>query len=922
MRLTLILMVVSLMQVYATGYTQSVKISLTLKNVSLKQALKEIEKQSDYTFVYSDSKIDVNKKVDINVKDCALIDVLDQLIANSEIRYTSVDNHIVLTGKKNFVYRLPSITHEAVLNREVVELEAINPIRNIFIQQVSVTGTVTSAVDGSALPGVNIVVKGTTIGTTSDMTGSFTLNVPDPNATLVFTFIGYQSQEITLAGQKNITVSMTEETQELQEIVVVGYGTQMKKDITGAVSTIKTKELLSSTGSSAAQQLQGKAAGVYVGQSGSPGSPTMVRIRGINTVNENGPLFVIDGVSTRNQNLSTLNPNDIESMQILKDASAAAIYGAQAANGVVLITTKRGTKGKPVITYDGYYGIQKTTRQYDVLNSRDRLDLEWKAKANALSIRGVAGLPSHIQFGTGATPVIPNYLTWKGAKGAQNIDPGIYNYADSVITEFGDTDWWDEVDRVAPMQNHQLGLSGGSDKGQYTMSANYFDQQGTIIETYYKRFQVRANSSYDVRPWLRFGENLTYAYTKDNGLNAEATEETIYSWTYRASPFVPVYDIGGHYAGSKIAGTGNWQNPVAVQKRNKDNYWTNSRIFGNLYGEVDLFKKLKYRNSFGIDYTNNYSYRMAKKNLEFSETRGTNNLEEVSGFNFRWVWTNTLSYNLANDLHSLNLLVGTEAIRDGIGRSMTSRRYGYLFEDDTNTWTLDLGTNDNQRTNSSSYKGEFALFGIFARADYALKNKYLLTAIVRRDGVSRFSENNRYGTFPSVSLGWRISDESFMEGTKSWLYDMKIRAGYGLTGNSEVPRATNFAYEYTLDPKLTNYDLGGTNNSSYTGYRLGKYGNEDTKWESTNMTNVGLDMSFLNGKVSASIDGYYKKTSDMLVEASYSGLAGEADKPYINYGDIENKGFDISLNYRDQKGDFSWDINANVSHYKNKILKL
>lgn len=929
MRLTLLLMAASLIQVYATGYTQSARISLSLKNVSLKQALKEIEKQSDYTFVYSDSKIDVNKKVDINVKDCALAEVLDQLIADSEIRYTPVANHIVLTGKTNYIYRLPAITREAVLNREVMDIEALSPIRNVLLQSVNVTGVVSSSTDGSPLPGVNVVIKGTTLGTTTDINGAFSINIPDPNATLVFSFVGFKTQEIALAGQKSVNVIMVEETQELQEIVVVGYGTQMKKDITGAVSTIKTKELLASSGSSAAQQLQGKAAGVYVGQSGSPGSPTMVRIRGINTVNDNGPLYVIDGVSTRNQNLSTINPNDIESMQILKDASAAAIYGAQAANGVVLITTKRGVKGKPVVTYDGYYGVQKTTKRYDVLNSEDRLNLEWQAKANAFSIRGVQGTPSHIQFGSkenldGTTsPVIPNLLTWEGARGSQSIDPGIYSYPDKVITEFANTNWWDEVDRTAPIQNHQLGLSGGSEKGQYTMSANYFNQQGTNIYTYYKRFQIRANSSYDVKPWLRFGENLTYAFTKDNGLSTDATESTMYSWSYRASPYVPVYDIAGNFAGSKIAGTGNWQNPVAILYRNKDNFWTNSRIFGNLYGELDLMKNLKYRNSFGLDYTNNYYYRMEKKNLEFSESRGTNNFEESAGFNFRWVWTNTLTYNLnINDNQTLNILLGSEAIRDGYGRSITARRYGYLFEDNTNTWTLDLGTNDNQRTNNSSYRGEFALFGLFARADYAFQNKYLLTAIVRRDGVSRFSESNRYGTFPSVSLGWRISEESFMSGTKSWLYDLKLRAGYGLTGNSEVPRATNFANEFSADPRNTNYDLSGANNASFSGFRLANYGNTDTKWESTKSSNIGIDVALLDGKVYATVDVYSKKTSDMLVQASYSGLAGEAGKPYINYGDIKNNGYDISVNYRDQKGDFGWDVTLNASHYKNEVIRL
>ncbi|HNP91018.1 SusC/RagA family TonB-linked outer membrane protein, partial [Macellibacteroides fermentans] len=390
-------------------------------------------------------------------------------------------------------------------------LYAANTEVSVNQQARTVTGTVKDA-KGETLLGVNVVVKGTTNGTITDLDGKYSLEVPS-NAILEFSYIGYVTQAVPVTGRV-MDIVMKEDARNLDEVVVVGYGTQAKKDITGSVAVVDTKDLLASSGSSATQQLQGKAAGVYIGQNGSPGASTMVRIRGINTVNDNGPLYVIDGVSTRNQNLSSLNPNDIESMQVLKDASAAAIYGAQAANGVILITTKKGTQsGQPKLTYDGYFGIQKTGKKYDVLNSTDRLNLEWEAKANNYAINGVNKLPSHVQFGTGAKPVIPNYLTQAGAGGSQNIDPNTYSYPGNTMVPFSNTDWWDEVDRVAPMQNHQVGLSGGTDKGQYNLSANYFDQRGTVIESYYTRYQVRANSSFNVRPWLRFGENLTYAWT-------------------------------------------------------------------------------------------------------------------------------------------------------------------------------------------------------------------------------------------------------------------------------------------------------------------------------------------------------------------------------------------------------------------------
>lgn len=794
---------------------------------------------------------------------------------------------------------------------------------NVAITQQArkVTGSVTD-VKGEPLLGVNVVVKGTTNGTITDLDGNFTLEV-EPNSILEISYIGYITQQVPVTSSA-VKVVLKEDTQKLDEVVVVGYGTQQKKDITGSVAVVDTEQLLAASGSSATQQLQGKAAGVYIGQSGSPGSPSMVRIRGINTVNDNGPLYVIDGVSTRNQDLSSLNPNDIESMQVLKDASSAAIYGAQAANGVILITTKKGTRsGQPKLTYDGYVGMQKTGKRYDVLNSMDRLNLEWQAKKNNYALLGSSAKPSHVQFGTGDTPSIPNYMTQAGANGSTSIDPSDYSYPGNTYAPFSDTNWWDEIDRVAMIQNHQIGLAGGGEKGQYNLSANYFKQDGTVIDSYYQRYQVRANTTFNVRDWLRVGENMTYAFTKDNGLNASGAESNPYSWTYRASPYVPVYDIAGNFAGSKFAGTGNFRNPVANAVRAKDNYYSNSRIFGNLWAEADLYKGLTFRTNFGMDYTNQYYYRMDKKAPEFSEDMGQNNLEEYSKFNFRWVWTNTLTYTQTfNDKHKVTVLLGTEAIRDGLGRSLKGQRYNYIFEDNKNTWVLNMGENNNQRIAESAYNGEFALFGMFGRADYSFNDKYLATLIVRRDGVSRFSESNRYGVFPSASLGWRISQESFMDNTRDWLDDLKLRFGYGQTGNSEMPRTSNFAYEYDTNPTRTDYDMTGANNATYTGYRLGKYGNEDTKWEATEMYNVGVDATFLNGKFGANFEWYHKKTTDMLIAAQYSALAGEAGKPYINFGDMKNTGWDFNFNYRDSKGDWSWDVALNLSHYKNEVVRI
>ena len=612
-------------------------------------------------------------------------------------------------------------------------------------------------------------------------------------------------------------------------------------------------------------------------------------------------------------------------MQVLKDASSAAIYGAQAANGVILITTKKGTKtGQPRLTYDGYYGFSKTGKRYDVLNAYDRIDVEWQASKNNLDLTGASAngeLPYHQQFGSTSDSWVnhlPNYMTVTGAGGSTSIDPSDYDQVNNVVyAPVGDTNWWDEISQLGWMQNHQLSLSGGTDKGQYTMSMNYFDQQGTAIESYFTRYQARANSSYNVRPWLRFGENLTYSFSKNNGLSFSGTESNIYSWTYRASPYVPVYDYAGNYAGSLFAGTGNFQNPVAIRERNKDNYATTQRVFGNVYGEADLWTGLTFKTNFGIDYRNDYSYSMTKNNPEFSESGGQNNFYESNYFNYRWVWTNTLSFSRTfNEIHSLNILLGTEAIRDGLGRSLNARRYNYLFEDNTNTYTLDMGENNSQRTNSSTYNGEFALFGMFARADYGYKDKYLLTGIIRRDGVSRFSENNRYGVFPSISAGWRMSEEAFMEPSRDWLDDLKIRAGYGVTGNN------GFGNGYTTRMYKAN-DMWPTNGVWQPGYGSIRNINPDLKWEEKSELNFGLDFSLFNDRLWGKFDLYFRQVDDMLYLANAPMPPMVHDEVMKNIGSLENRGWEFELGGDIVRSkNFRYTSTLRLSHNKTKIKSM
>jgi len=818
-------------------------------------------------------------------------------------------------------------------------------------QGITVTGTITDNL-GDALPGVNIIEKGTVNGVVSDVSGRFTITVANANSVLQFSFIGYITQETTVGNQRILAIQLKEDTQSLSEVVVVGYGTQQKRDITGSVAVVSTEQLQKATGSSALEQLQGKASGVYVATSNAPGGRSMVRIRGVNTVNDNGPLYVIDGVSTQNQDLSYLNSNDIESMQILKDATSAAIYGAQAANGVVLITTKKGTKsGQPVLNYSGYYGIQRTGKRYDLLNSEERARVEFLMQWNNLdkslpkNSKGEPVIREYDDDGkiTSEEVAYPNhplfeytptgfkahkYIATSQPAGKQLYADQLsefadYSYPNGAIAEFSDTDWWDVITQEnAPVQNHSLSISGGSDRGQYNMSVNVYDEQSVAKHNYFKRYSTRLNTSFDLRPWLRIGENLSFAWTKDLGRINTANEENPYSWVYRAIPYVPVYDIKGKFAGSKFPGTGNWQNPYARIERTKDNYYTTNRLFGDVWAEVDLFKGLTFRTQYGMDYSQYWGYGINKKNPEHNETTNQNSFQEDANFRIRWEWANTVTYKtVINKIHRLSLVAGTTAIQGGIGRSFTGQRFNYDFEDDVNTYILNMGENNTQRRAESSWATNFAIFSYLGRLDYALMDKYLLTVNVRRDGVSRFSKNNRWGTFPSMSLGWRLSEEGFMMGTRTWLDDLKLRAGWGKVGNSELPTATNWANQFAMSSSNGNYDILG-NNTGLTCYRQSRVGNQNTKWETVESINVGFDASLLKGKFGLAFEYYVKNTNDMLVGAAFTNLAGDADAPYINFGDMENKGFDLSLNYRDSKGDFGWDVTLTAYHYKNKITRL
>lgn len=895
MKISFCLFMLAIFQLAATDtYSQLTRITLNMENSRIADVLNEIENKTEFYFLYSPKLIDVDKKVNINVNEEAIKDILNEIFP-SEVKVVVSNHQIVLT----------SAEESSALNKTI-------------LQQQTITGKVTDASSGDPMPGVNIQVKGTTFGTISDAAGNYSISVPDRNTILVFSFIGYDNQELSVAGRSVIDISLTASTTALSEVVVTGYGTQKKMDITGSVTVVNAEQLSERVAPNFAQQLQGHAPGVVIGTSGAPGTSAMIRIRGIGTVNNNGPLYVIDGVSTTSQDLNSLNPSDIESMQILKDASSASIYGAQASNGVIIITTKKGKVGTPKITYDASYSVSTPPDFYDILNTGDWVDLWWKARLNAAEIRGTGILPTHPQFGSGLTPTIPKYIIPAGSNGPFTLDD--YDISNNRITEISQgTDWYGLTTQNAATQNHQLTLSGGSQTNKYFLGLNYFDQDGTFIHTYYKRYSVRLNTETKIRPWLRLGENLTLSSSNNNRSESQS-EGNPFSICYLITPFIPVYDIAGNFAGSKAPGSGNRNQPVAIQTRAKDNYSNGIRLMGNLFGEIDFMPDLTFKTSFGLDHGRSWYYSMSKLSPEFSETSGRNQLSEGASFSSRYVFTNTLNYTKTFNVHHLTALIGSEFIHFGLGRSLSASRYDHNFEDDINTWILDGGSTKDM-TNSSNWQGETSMFGLFGRLDYDYNNRYLLTAILRRDGSSRFSKSNRYGYFPALSLGWRISEETFMQNV-SWIDDLKFRIGYGITGNSEIPRTSNWANEYSTNVGNTNYDLNGAQGTSVTGYGLSRFGNPDTKWETTQMLNTGFDMVLFKGKLETNIEYYVKRTSDMLVQAAFSSLAGAGTPPYVNLGEIENKGFDFNIVHRNDIGDFGYSIGINLSTYKNEVNRL
>ncbi|SIS50536.1 TonB-linked outer membrane protein, SusC/RagA family [Zobellia uliginosa] len=790
-------------------------------------------------------------------------------------------------------------------------------VKDVF--QSTITGTVLDS-SGLPLPGANVIVKGTTIGTQTDFDGNYSLNAED-GAILVFSYIGFKNQEVALNGQTTVDVTMVEDAAALEEVVVVGYGTQRKQDLTGAVSVVKVDELAQQPSGQVTSQLQGRVSGVTITGGGQPGESPQIKIRGSNTFGNNTPLYVVDGIPT--DNINDINPNDIASMQVLKDAASASIYGSRAANGVIIITTKKGS-GKLKVTYDSYYGVQlvQNGNPWDILNSQEQAELTFIALKNTNPDDPI----NHSQYGNGSSPVLPNYIA---PAGAQTVDEALYyvnpNYTNSsdlesfyriVKANKEGTNWFQEIFSPASITSHNLSISNGNDQGSYLFSMNYFDQQGSINNTYLRRYTIRANSVYNVTENIRIGENLSVAIRENPQIDA-LTEGSVIGMAMREQPIIPVYDIKGNYAGSYGSDLGNAKNPVAIADRLRNNRGTSNRIFGNIFAEIDFLKNFTFRTSFGGQYYSNSFNSFQFPEYENAENLSVNQYTEAASTNFNWTWTNTIQYkNTFADKHNLTVLVGTEAYQNK-GREVGGTTQDY-FSFDPDYVTLDTGSGT--QTNYS-FKYADALSSIISRADYNYDDRYLLSATLRRDGSSRFLKE-QYGWFPAVSAGWNILNEEFIP-ESDWLNDLKLRGGYGIVGNQINVDPPNSFTTFGGDQLNSYYPITGDNSTLSEGFRQTRIGNPDAKWEKNINYNLGLDASLFNGKVQLTADYYKKEVEDLLYNPNLPATNGTAIAPYVNVGKMSNNGIDIDLStYFQINDDLRLNTSATFTTYNNEIERI
>ncbi len=843
MRISTFLLMVCVFCSYAgNAHSQNAKVSIRMNNVKLDKILNEIENQTDYLFIYN-NQVDINKITSVKVKNEAVAQVLDRILSGTGINYELEGTHIILTTEA---------------------------IKDLHAQQQAktVTGTVTD-VSGEPIIGANIRIKGTTTGTITDIDGNFSIKA-EPQSVIEVSYIGYLTQETVINNQKSIRFLLKEDTKTLDEVVVIGYGVQKKADLTGSVANINTEKLNTQSNANIGQALQGKIAGVdIVSQGGAPGSGTRIMVRGIGTLNNASPLYIVDGMYMNS--IDHINPNDIASIDVLKNASSAAIYGSRAANGVIIVTTKEGsnTEGKPIIDLSVNLGISTASKFLDMLDAKG-----W-AEVTTIARQAIG-------------------------KPALDMATDLANKPDN--------DWQDIMFRPALMQNYNLSVKGGGKYSTYYTGLGYFNQDGIVKGTNYQRYNIQSKNDYK-RGIFSAGTNLIISFSHDKPLHQELRGGMI-GTILQSVPTLEKYDDtreGGY--GGTYGDVVNIPHPLAIIDDNiMDRYNENVKIFANLYAQIELFKGLKYK----LNLTPDFSFERYKNYLnKYDFGLATNSITQLTERQRRRrniLVENLLTFDRTFGEHKISALAGY-TYQDSRFRHIQA--YGEGLPQGLEE--IDAATT-NRSNEGNSWRS--VLTSILGRVFYSYQNKYLFTATIRRDGSSKFGKNNRYGYFPSFSLGWNVAEEKFMENVH-WLDQLKLRGGYGVLGNQEID---NYQYSSTITTGI-NYPDG--NGGLLQGAFPKNFANPDIKWEETAMTNVGIDFMAFNNRLSLTADYYVKNTKDILLTVPIPISSGGANDPIRNAGKIRNNGFEFNLGWMDQPNpDISYGINLIGSFNKNKVIAM
>ena len=783
---------------------------------------------------------------------------------------------------------------------------------NVEMLQTTISGTVTDA-DGAPLPGANVVVKGSTNGTQTDFDGNYSIDAAS-NATLVFSYIGFAAQEIPVNGQTTINVRLSEDANQLSEVVVLGYSTQTRGDVTGSVASVDVSEATKAPIINASEALEGRVTGVRVVNTGNPGSPPRIVIRGFGTSNNTNPLYIIDGLQTDDANiLNSINPQDIDQINVLKDA-AAAIYGARASNGVVIVTTKSGgyNMEKPIVSVDAYTGIARVAGTPDLLNVDQHANMIRQSLVNDGSLITDGSAGNHGQYDPDGDGVfsIPNTL--QGYTRVDSYDP-ITRAPRSATVRPGGTDWIDAITQTAQTQSVSVSIMNGSETGKYFLSANYLNRDGPFLETGFQQGTTRLNAEFKIGEKVIIGEHLNVSFARQRSNNTRVND------ALRMSPLIPVYDDEGDFAGTGGASLSNTRSPVAQLIRAKDDFNKTFRAFGDIYLQAEVVDNLKFKTTFSGQVGTLQNRRFTALDPEHIEPLSTNQLVEFDLDGFIWTWNNTLNYVNSFGEHDLNVLVGVEAVEDGT-KAVEINRSGFLFET-PDFYLLDNGTGAPQVNPDNTFDGETSLFSIFGTLNYDYAEKYFATVTIRNDKSSRFLGDNQSQTFPSFSAGWVVSKEDFFP-QNSFINRLKLKGSWGQLGNQTLPANNPTINISNLNEQIADYSLNG--GSISTGAILSQVGNPDLRWETSQATNFGLEAGMFDDNLTLSFEWYKQKTIDLINRDNnlISTTAIDAQAPLVNLGDVQNTGIDFAIGYKGGSADgFKYGIEANISHYKNEVTK-